>query len=282
MESEEPAMPVLTADLDTPYALAPEQVARYREQGFIKLKEVLSAETLAQYRGRFAELVAERAKSLPPLATRGTYGKAFQQIMNLWTVDEVAREFVFSKRLARIATELMGTRGVRMYHDQALYKEPGGGFTPWHADQSYWPLATHHCTTAWIPFQAVPVEMGPLQFAVGSHRADFGRGLFISDDSERIIARTLKDLPKVDSAFDLGEVSFHSGWTFHRAGGNATTRMREVMTIIYMDSEMRLSDAVKAKERQSDWNAWCPGAVPGEAIATKMNPLLYERTSDAR
>ncbi len=45
------------------------------------------------------------------------------------------RKFVFGTRLARIAAELMGVRGVRIYHDQALCKLPGGGPTPWHADQ---------------------------------------------------------------------------------------------------------------------------------------------------
>ena len=55
--------------------------------------------------------------------------------MNLWERDVDVRKFVFGTRLARIAAELMGVRGVRMYHDQALCKLPGGGPTPWHADQ---------------------------------------------------------------------------------------------------------------------------------------------------
>ena len=59
-------------------------------------------------------------------------------------------------------------RGVRMYHDQALYKEAGGGITPWHADQYYWPLETDKTITAWIPLQATPLEMGPLEFSAGS------------------------------------------------------------------------------------------------------------------
>jgi len=43
------------------------------------------------------------------------------------------------------------------------------------------------------------------------------------------------NLGQVEEAFELGEVSFHSGWTFHRAGRNLTGRPREVMTVIYMD-----------------------------------------------
>ena len=31
-----------------------------------------------------------------------------------------------------------------------------------------------------------------------------------------------------------GDVSFHSGWTFHQAGGNNTDKPREVFTIIFM------------------------------------------------
>jgi hypothetical protein len=65
-----------------------------------------------------------------PFLQRSTYKKAFIQIINLWKKSEKVKEFVFGERLARIATELLGTRGVRIYHDQALYKEPGGGFTP--------------------------------------------------------------------------------------------------------------------------------------------------------
>lgn len=40
-----------------------------------------------------------------------------------------------------------------MYADQALYKEPHGGYTPWHCDAAYWPLASDKAVTAWIPLQ---------------------------------------------------------------------------------------------------------------------------------
>ena len=48
---------------------------------------------------------------------------------------------------------LMQVEGVRVYADQALYKEPHGGYTPWHCDAFYWPLATDKAITAWIPLQ---------------------------------------------------------------------------------------------------------------------------------
>jgi ectoine hydroxylase-related dioxygenase (phytanoyl-CoA dioxygenase family) len=183
---------------------------------------------------------------------------------------------VFGRRLARIAAELMGVRGVRLYHDQALYKEAGGGHTPWHADQYYWPLATDRCCTAWVPLQPTPLEMGPLAFAAGSHRVEVGRDLPISDESEAEMARALERaaLPLVEEPFGLGDVSFHAGWTFHRAGPNRTSRTREVMTVIYMDAEMRLA-APRNRNQRIDWETWCPGAVVGEEVRTPLNPVLY-------
>ena len=81
-------------------------------------------------------------------------------------------------------------------------------------------------------------------------------------------------LPTVEEPFGLGEVSFHSGWTFHRAGPNRTERTREVMTVIYMDKGMRLA-APRNRNQELDRDAWCPGAAVGETIATPLNPVLY-------
>jgi ectoine hydroxylase-related dioxygenase (phytanoyl-CoA dioxygenase family) len=264
-------------DLHTPFALTAEQIRSYRENGFLKLKNVLSPETIRAYAPEITRKVHELNTLHLPMEQRTTYQKAFLQVMNLWTKSDVVKEFVYSRRLARIAAELMGTRGVRMYHDQALYKEGRGGFTPWHADQYYWPLASEHAVTVWIPLQATPLELGPLAFAPKSHRHDLGRDLQISDQSESKIEKKLlaANLGQVEEPFDLGEVSFHSGWTFHRAGRNLTNRPREVMTIIYMDSDMRLA-APRNENQQNDWDTWCPGAKIGETIETSINPVLWE------
>ena len=266
--------------LDTPYALTEAQIRFYRENGFIKLKQVFSAETLAKYGPEITRKVHELNTLHLPMEERTTYQKAFLQVMNLWRESDVVKEFVFGKRLARLAAELMGTTGVRMYHDQALYKEGKGGFTPWHADQYYWPLASTHSVTAWIPLQATPLEMGPLAFAPKSHTHDLGRDLEISDKSQQLIEKKLlaAQLGQFEEAFDLGEVSFHSGWTFHRAGRNLSDRPREVMTVIYMDEDMRLA-APRNENQQADWDGWCPGAKVGEPIQTPINPVLWSRRS---
>jgi Protein involved in biosynthesis of mitomycin antibiotics/polyketide fumonisin len=264
-------------ELDTPFNLSREYIDFYRENGFVKLKHVLSPETI-QYMNKTisAEVVRLNTQHLP-MEERDTYGKAFLQIMNIWTRSELVKEIVFSKRLAKLAADLMGVDGVRMYHDQALFKEPGGGHTPWHADQYYWPLSNDNTITAWIPLQETGLELGPVEFSAKSQQLQEGRTLKISDDSENYIQKklTLNDFKKVVEPFETGEVSFHSGWIFHRAGANATKSMRKVMTVIYMDKDMRLK-APDNDNQQADWDTWCPGAVVGELIDTPLNPIIYQ------
>ena len=265
----------MSVDLDQPHPLEPRQIESFRRDGFVRLKGVFSAEELARYAPEIERLTLARQSR--PLAERSTYGKAFLQVTNLWEQAPQVREFVFGKRLARIAAELLEVEGVRLYHDQSLCKEAGGGFTPAHADQYYWPLASGRAITAWVPLQAVPAEMGPIGFYAGSHRFEFGRDLPISDESEALIGAQMErqGFALVDDPFQLGEASFHSGWTFHRAGPNRTAEPRSVMTIIYMDRDMRL--AAPSSGQQADRDAFCPGVEVGEVIDSPKNPLLWER-----
>jgi ectoine hydroxylase-related dioxygenase (phytanoyl-CoA dioxygenase family) len=273
-----PSAPTLDADLDAPYPLPPEARAFFAQHGYVKLRQVLSPAVLAHYGAEISRLTIALNTETRPLEERSTYDRAFLQVMNLWERSAVVARFVQGRRLARIAAELLGVRGVRLYHDQSLYKEPGGGITPAHADQYYWPLASDRTVTAWIPLQAVPSEMGPLGFWAGSQGVAFGRDLGISDESEeRISANMARHGFRFDvGPFDLGEVSFHLGWTFHKAGPNRSTTPRSVMTVIYMDADMRLVPALNAIQA-NDRDQWCPGAREGEIIDTPKNPVLWER-----
>ncbi len=263
--------------LAKPYQLTNDQIEFYEQNRYIKLKQVFDEATLAFFNDAISKRVAVMNSEVKPLEERSTYGKAFLQLFNLWREDEFVKELVFSKRLAKIAADLMQTDGIRIYHDQALFKEGGGGITPWHADQYYWPLETDKTVTAWIPLQATPLEMGPLEFSAGSHQIVEGRDLEISDESEATIQQKLRvtDFKHVIEPFDLGEISFHSGWVFHRAGANTTEQMRKVMTIIYMDKDMVLKNP-QNKNQINDWETWCPGAKVGEIIDTPINPVLYK------
>ena len=261
-------------ELDEPYQITPQAIDFYRQNGYCKLKNVLSPQLLEHYRKAVRARVRELSRDALPMDQRDTYGRAFLQIMNLWKESEEVKQFVFGKRLGRISAELMGATGVRLYHDQALYKEPGGGITPWHADQYYWPVDSDRTVTAWVPLQATPKEMGPLIFSEKSQRLQVGRDLEISDESELTLKRALEQFRLEDGPYDLGDISFHAGWTFHRAGPNTTDQPREVMTMIYMDEHIRVTPP-KNKNHIMDMERWMPGLAPGDTLSSPLNPVVY-------
>lgn len=268
----------ITEFLEETFPLSQEQINFYQKNKFIKLKEVLNEETTKFFNEAITHRVNAMNQEQTAIVDRTTYGKAFLQLFNLWREDDVVKNLIFSKRIAKIASDLMEVDGVRLYHDQALFKEGGGGITPWHADQYYWPLVTDKTITAWMPLQVTPLELGPLEFSSGSHTIIDGRELQIGDESEEVIQKRLRvtDFKHVIEPFDVGEISFHSGWVFHRAGANISNEMRKVMTIIYMDKDMILKNP-ENKNQIHDWETWCPGAIVGEIINSPINPILYSK-----
>lgn len=266
-----------TTELDRPYLLPDGAVAGFERDGFVHLPEVLAPETVAHYEPEITSEVIRLNTQHLPLADRDTYGKAFLQVTNLWQHSRKAKQLAFSARLAGIAAQLLGVDRVRMYHDQALYKEPGGGITPWHADQYYWPLDSDRMCTVWLPLQETPLEMGPLAFARGSHRFSYGRDLPISDESERLLKAAVaeQNFEDVVEPFRIGEASFHRGWTFHHAGPNRSALPRRVMTVIYMDADIRVAEP--ANSFQVSDRGWMPGADVGCVPDTPLNPVLWDR-----
>ncbi len=263
------------AEIDSEFPLKRSYREAYERDGFVRIQNVFSDSTLEYYREHLSRELVRRNTNTPPLSARDTYHKAFLQVTNLWRTNEAAQQFVFGKRLAGLAAQLLGVARVRLYHDQALYKEPGGGITPWHADQFYWPLSSDKTITAWVPLQRTPLEMGPLAFAAGSHRMKSGRDLEIGDESERQVQKKLETgaFREVNEGFELGEVSFHSGWTFHHTGVNRSQYPRAVMTVIYMADGIQLIEPQR-KQHYADWGAFMPGIKPGDVVDTPLNPVL--------
>jgi ectoine hydroxylase-related dioxygenase (phytanoyl-CoA dioxygenase family) len=179
--------------LDASYRVSAEQSAAYQKDGHILLRNILSEAEMAVYREVIVDAADRYNTEKRKMEDRDTYGKAFLQIMNLWEVDEAVKKFTLAKRFAKIAADLMGVERVRLYHDQALFKEAGGGHTPWHQDQYYWPIDTTNTITMWMPLVDIDVDMGMLTFASGSQELGFLGNLAISDDSEAQLGNIVKE-----------------------------------------------------------------------------------------
>lgn len=268
---------------DETYELTASQIADYQKNGHVMLRGVASEDEVNAYRPIFLDLVERYNNHTKPLHERDTYGKAFIQIGNLWKKSRAIERFVLARRFAKIAAELMGVDGVRIYHDQALFKEPGGGHTPWHQDQIYWPLDTDKTITMWMPLVPIPEEVGSMTFASASHHFGYINKLVISDESHRTLKQYIeaKGFELVNyGAMAAGDATLHAGWTLHSAPGNPTEQMREVMTIIYYADGTKVAEP-DSNARQNDLKAWLPGCKAGDPAVSELNPLVYSKRSEA-
>jgi hypothetical protein len=273
MSQDVDTLPPLDATVDAPA----DAVREFQEKGHALVRGLCTAAEVASYRPFIQEASRRRNPEPPPLEVRDTYGKAFIQSTNLWRLDDAVKAFVWSPRFAKVAAELLGVDGVRLYHDQALFKEPGGGPTPWHQDQTYWPFDTDKTITMWMPLVDVPAEVGSMTFASGSSKVGDLGAYDISDASDAAVAAVVDERGfelSTYGAVSAGDATFHAGWTLHRAGANPTAAMREVMTVIWY------ADGARAIEPQNpyqqfDLQVWLKGTEPGQLAAGRLNPRLW-------
>ncbi len=252
------------------------QIQAFRSKGHTLIEKVLTQDEAGAYREAINEAAYKYNPEKRSLAERDTYGKAFLQIMNLWEVDAQVKKFTLAKRFARIAADLLGVDNVRIYHDQALYKEPGGGFTPWHQDQYYWPLNTNNTITMWMPLIDITEEMGMLTFASGSHTAGFVKNVAISDESEAELEKYIRDNEyniSRPAAMQAGDATWHYGWMLHSAPQNVSQRTREVMTIIYFADGATVTEP-QNEHQEADRQRWLQDLKPGSVAASALNPLV--------
>lgn len=253
-----------------------DELSAFERDGHILLRSVASEDEVDRYRPAIRDACLRFNTESRSLDERDTYGKAFLQTTNLWRRDDLVKEFVLNSRFASIAAGLLGVERVRLYHDQALFKEPGGGRTPWHQDQYYWPLDTDRTITMWMPLVNIDAEMGMITFASGSHRSPPVGDIAISDTSEAELSHYVDDggfeISQTGS-MSAGDATFHLGLTVHSAGGNQTSTLREVMTIIYFADGAAVTEP--ANEHQAaDLAAWLDARRAGQPADGPLNPII--------
>lgn len=263
-------------DLSGAASLPTPAVADFATKGHTVVRQLITEADLAPFRVAIEAEIQRWAATAPPLAERDTYHSAFVQVPNLWTRDEVVRRFVFAPRFAGAAAALLGVDAVRLYHDQALCKEAGGGATPWHQDQRYWPLDTDKTITMWMPLVDVPAEVGTMSFANGSHaRGELGPWT-IGDESEVGFAGLVERLGlevETHGVLRAGDATFHAGWTLHRAPANPTRRDRPAMTIIWYADGTRVGTV--GPTNRFDHHVWLDQIPEGDPAAGPLNPRLW-------
>ncbi len=222
--------------------LPPEHVASFERDGYLVVPEVFSADELDAYEEAVTAAVRQRVGSqLRPLEERSRYQQSFIQCMNLWEDSAAVRSLTFDARLGRMAATLLRVPSVRLWHDQALYKEANGPSTVAHQDHPYWPIQETASVTAWIPLQGSTLASGAMGYVPGSHAIGLRKfvNIFFGEPVDILADPEITEIEPMFVEVPKGGVAFHHGLTVHLAKPNTTDRDRAVFTIIYFPDGSR-------------------------------------------
>lgn len=154
-------------------------------------------------------------------------------------VDELAG-LVEWPGIGAFAAGLARAQGIRLWHDQLLFKPPssGGGVAAvgWHTDRQYWQTcSTAEMLTCWVPFHDCDADVGGVSFVPGSHLWEPMEGLDFFDASleeqQKLFASADADAVPVVPTLRRGDVTFHHSRTVHGSGPNLTDAPRRSMAI---------------------------------------------------
>ena len=218
-----------------------EQIDFYRANGFIVLHDFLTPEELETWREAVDGAVRRRGERRQlhhkDNKYKGTYyDYIFVQRVNLWMDSPEVRRLILDPRLGKLATELAGVDGMRIWHDQALIKQPWANPTGWHLDNPKWSYSSRDTLSIWVALDDATLQNGCLYFLPGSHKtADY-------DDVQ--IGENIGDIFRVypqwqetmsaPAEMKAGSCSFHNGLIAHGAGANMTPGWRRAMTCGFM------------------------------------------------
>jgi len=225
-----------------------DQIARYRRDGFLVIENFLTPSELAEWRSAVEEAIEERDGIKIPGTSIKTgqddginpdtdyYANVFDQLINLWQTNARVRKLMLSPELGKVATLLSGAKGIRIWHDQALFKRPWANPTALHLDVPYWSFSSPDAISIWVALDDATYENGCLYFLPGTHKKTSYRDIGIQKNMKAIFAvyPELASVEAVAVPMRAGSASFHNGLCIHGAGANMTPRSRRAMTCAYM------------------------------------------------
>jgi len=218
-------------------------IDQFRRDGFVAVRGLLRTDEIASFGLAVDRAVATRkARDTRTLEEKTPYEQSFIQCQSIWEDFPDTRGLTFHQKIGAVAAQLLGAERIRLWHDQALYKEAGGRETEAHQDHGYWPIAEADAITAWIPLMDVDHETGCMGYVAGTHTGDCEFvDIFGTPGAGKAFEQRYGAPVYVPAK--AGDVLFHHGHTVHMAKPNRSAATRRVHTAIYFaDGCTRSSD----------------------------------------
>lgn len=212
-------------------------INEYRKNGAVCLRGIFDQKWIDKVKSGIEKNRLSPSQYGESLKGEGGPGIYFDDYCNWRNIPEF-EDYVYNSPAAEIAGRLMESQYAAFYHEHVLVKEPGTfKETPWHHDQSYYPIDGFKVCSIWMPVDPVPESIS-IQFVAGSHQwkdwfypKKFATSLnYIKEKNEE--DKPYKDVPDIDSNKDNYNILswdvepgdcivFHMK-TLHAAPGNSS------------------------------------------------------------
>ncbi len=200
--------------------LSNDQVAQFRELGYVKSIPVLDGQQVAKAQSKFVENSEVLKK----------HGLTHNDVNGWWAVNRSYWEVCMTPAILDCLEDLLGPN-LLIWGGQYFAKMPGDGKTvPWHQDAQYWPLHPHeHCVSVWIALYDTDTSNGCMQVIPGTHKTKLSHEGDRKDTDVLEHALSLDEIniqDAVDIDLKAGEMSLHSDALVHGSGPNGSDRLR--------------------------------------------------------
>ncbi len=216
------------------------QIDYYRANGFIGIEDFLDDHEVAHWRHTTQEAVDQRLAEKGALNNQSDpdnyYAQVFTQCLKLADSHAGMHELMFDPRLGGLAARLAGVNGIRIWHDQALFKPPFGNPTAWHLDDPYWSFDSRDSLSIWVALDNATTSNGCLYYIPGSQKTARYENVGIGQNQADLfrIYPEWRSIAPIACPCRAGAAVFHNGLTAHGAGANMTNKPRRAMTCAYM------------------------------------------------
>jgi phytanoyl-CoA hydroxylase len=258
-----------------------EQIDFYQDNGFLVIHDFLEPDELERWRTAVDEAIRNRGNQRilnqeNKVKEDSYYNQVFVQRVNLWQDNPGIRELILDGRLGKLAATLAGVDGIRVWHDQALIKQPWANPTGWHLDNPYWSWYSRDAISIWVALDDVTLQNGCLYFLPGSHKTATFDNVSIGANIGDIfrVYPQWANIEAVPAPMKAGSCSFHNGLIAHGAGPNMTPGWRRAMTCGFMPdgSTFNGQQNILSKEQMAKLKV-------GDVLDDdEQNPLLYHKT----
>ncbi len=262
------------------YRLTDEQVTYYHEYGHLSgiklleewqvdtLKEELAKLTDPSHPGHHLFYEFHSNESADP-------NSALFHSLGHWRITEGFHDILWNPLFVMAASQLLGERSVRFWHDQ-LFCKPAkhGGVVAWHQDYSYWTRteAMQHLT-CWVALDDADTENGCLYYVPKSHRWGLLDKPELAGDMEGLMdylsEEQKTEFKPIPIPIKKGYATFHHPLMVHGSYENKSERARRAFVLnVFADGTYSATNDTLLKG--------VPVIRKGQKMEGQFFPLLYD------